>query len=421
MTGRALTILSLWAMSAIGIVTPFKAEAEDLIPKGAFMTLEKCIEITLQKHPNIVAAAHTVKIGQARVGQAKADYYPQVSAAAGYRRLSSDSERSTGITDTSDTSDQYSGSLSLTQNIYDFGKRPTQVEIQDLNLDASLSDLADVSDQLIFNVKQAYFGVLQAQHNRDVSVETVRQFEQHREQAKGFYEVGTKPKFDLTKAEVDLSNAKLDLIRAENTLKIAKANLNNAMGLPDAPEYTIEDNLSFREYHVTFEDAIQRAYATRPDLRSVVARRTAAERSIDLAMKGHYPDLTGSASYTWTGDRFPLDRGWNVGASLSFPLFSGFETYYQVEASRNGLNVSRADEALLRQNIFLEIQQSYLNLQEAKERIAVAELAVRQAEENFEITQGRYAAGIGHPIEITDAEVALSEAKTAHIQALYDY
>jgi outer membrane protein TolC len=309
----------------------------------------------------------------------------------------------------------------LSQNLYDFGKTPARVKVQDLNLDSSFADLENVEDQIIFNVKQAYFGVLKAKRNRDAAAETVGQFEQHLKQAKGFYEVGAKSKFDVTKAEVDLSNARLNLIRAENALRIAIVNLNNAMGIPDAPEYTIEDNLSFQKYTITFEDAIKRAYEGRPDLKSTIARRDAAETSVELAKTGHYPVLTGNASYAWSGEGFPLDHGWSAGVTLSFPIFSGFLIKYQVEESRANLNVLKANEELLRQNIFLQVQQAYLNLKEAEERIPVAELTVRQAEENLEIANGRYAAGVGNPIEVADAEVALSNAKTAYIQALYDY
>ena len=83
-------------------------------------------------------------------------------------------------------------------------------------------------------------------------------------QAKAFYEVGTKPKFDVTKAEVDLSNARLALISAQNSVRIAVVSLNNAMGVPEAPEYSIEDNLSFRQYAITTEAAMEQAYANRP-------------------------------------------------------------------------------------------------------------------------------------------------------------
>jgi outer membrane protein TolC len=290
-----------------------------------------------------------------------------------------------------------------------------------LNLDSSRSDLANTEEQAIFNVKQAYYGVLKAEKNRIIAEDTIKQFHQHLEQAKGFYEVGTKPKFDVTKAEVDLSNARLNMIKAENALRIALVTLNNAIGLPEAPEYTIEDNLSFQKYPVTFKEAIEKAYKNRPDLKSVDARKRAAAESVELAKKGYYPVLTGSAAYNFAGDRFPLDEGWNAGIALTFPIFSGFLTKSQVAESKANLNVIKANEETLRQNIFLEVQQSYLNLNVAGERIYVADLTVQQASENFEIANGRYTAGVGNPIEVTDAEVSLSNAKTAYIGALYDY
>jgi outer membrane protein TolC len=96
-------------------------------------------------------------------------------------------------------------------------------------------------------------------------------------------------------------------------------------------------------------------------------------------------------------------------------------TQYQVEESKATLNVLKANEESLRQGVFLEVQQAYLNLQDAEERIPTAELAVRQTEENLDIANGRYAAGVGNPIEVTDAQVAYTNAKTSYIQALYDY
>ena len=406
------------------LINPFNAAAGELIREGEVITLERCMEIALSKHPNILATRNTVSINQSKVGQAEANYYPQLNWSVGYKRYSSISGGTTGtITsrEAADSFDQYSSSVTLTQNIFDFGKTPAQVNIQGLLLDSSLSELGNVSDQIVFNVKQAYYRVLQAKRNRDVAIETVQQFQKHLEQANGFYFVGTKPRFDVTKAEVDLSNARLNLIKSENALRIAIVNLNNTMGIPNIPDYTIEDNLSFKEYNISFEDAIKRANENRPDLKSIIAKKDAAGNSIELAKKGYYPVLTGNASYNWSGERFPLEDGWNAGATLSFPLFSGFLTRYQVEESRANLNVLEANEELLRQNIFLEVRQAYLNIKEAEERITATELTVKQAEENLEVANGRYAAGVGNPIEVTDAEVVLSNAKTAYIQALYDY
>ena len=409
-------------------VIPLAGRAEEVIRRGELLTLGRCLEISLVKNPAIVAARNTVNVNESRVGQARSNYYPQVNWTSGYSRISANagSTRSTAaegqiLTSSGGSFNQYSSSASLNQNIFDFGRTSTQVQISRLNFDSSRSDLENVTEQVIFTVKQAYFSVLQARRNREVAADTVRQFEQHLAQAKGFFEVGTKPKFDVTKAEADLSNARLNLIKAENAVRLAMVSLNNAMGVTDAPEFAIEDNLSYAQYGITLDEALAKANENRPDLFSLVAKRQAGESSVDLAKKNYYPVITGTAAYSWSGASFPLDHGWNVGATLTFPLFSGFLTKYQVEEARANLSVLRANEESLRQAVFLDVQQAYLTLREAEERVPTAELGVRQAQENFDIADGRYAAGVGSPIEVTDAEVLLVNAKTAYIQALYDH
>jgi outer membrane protein len=403
------------------LTMPLKAGAEEIIKKGESLNLERCIEIALKRQPAIIAAMSTANASQSKIGEAKANYYPQIDWTSSASRTSVGRRSSYGFETRSVIFNSYSTGVTLNQNIFDFGKTASQVKIQKLNYDSSLSDLENMSDQIILNVKQAYYGVLQAKRNRDVSADTVKQFQQHLDQAKAFYEVGTKPKFDVTKAEVDLSNAKLNLIKAENTLRIAVANLNNAMGVPDAPEYEVEDNLLFKKYEITFDDAVSKAYQNRPDLKSIIVKKQAAESSIELAKKDYYPVLTGTAGYDYAGNTFPLQKGWNIGATFSFPVFNGFLTKYQVEEAKANLNVLKANEESLRQGVFLEVQQAYLNLKEAEDSIPTAELGVKQAEENFEIANGRYTAGVGNPIEVTDAEVLLLNAKLSYIQALYNY
>ena len=137
------SIAFFWLITAAGV------EAEEVIKKGELLNMDTCVEIALKKQPNIVAAKSTVNVNQSRVGQAKANYYPQVDLTSGYSRTSPVSR-----TD-HNSSDQYTGSATLKQNIYDFGRTSTQVDIQNLNLDSSKSDLANVTAQIILNVKQS--------------------------------------------------------------------------------------------------------------------------------------------------------------------------------------------------------------------------------------------------------------------------
>jgi len=407
----------------VGLFLPFRAAAEAPIKKGETLELERCIEIALKKHPGILAATYTLKAGEGRVGQAKSGYYPQVSGSASYSRTNPTTPTTTAgrSAATSGAYDSYGSSVGLSQNLYDFGKTSTQIKIQNLNLDVSRSDFDTTNAQVVFGVKQAYYGLLRARRDRDVAGEVVGQYEHHLRQAKGFFEVGLKPKFDVTKAEVDLSNARLNLLKTENASRLAQVALNNSMGLPEAPDYEIRDSLAFQRAEINLDEALKKAYDRRPDLQSILAKKKSLDETITLQKKGYYPYVTGNASYGWGGDSFPLNQGWNVGATLNIPLFSGFSTKYQVDEARANLDVLKANEETLRQGIFLEVKQAWLNLQEAADRISVAEIVVRQAAENLDLANGRYATGVGNPIEVTDALVAQSNAKTTFIAALYDY
>ncbi len=400
------------------------AQREEIIKAGEQLTLDRCIQIALLNQPSIVAAYYTVEANRSRVGEAQANYYPQLGASSAISRYSSPGVL-TQVNNTffgTGNFNQITSGFTLSQNIYDFGKTSSQVKIQKINLDSAGADLETSKDQIVLNVKQAYYAVIQAARNRAVADESVGQYRQHLDQAKGFFDVGTKPRYDVITAEVNLSNAKLNLITADNALKIARVNLNNAMGVPDAPVYTVEDSLAFIKYKITLDDALSKAMANRPDIKSLALRRRAVEESVQLAKTGYYPALTGSTSYNWQGGTgLRLESEWNVGVTLSFPIFSGFLTKHQEEEAVSNLNVARANEEALRQSVVLDVQQSYLNLKQAEDSIATADLAVKQATENLDIANGRYAAGVGNPIEVTDAQVTYSNAKLAYIQALTNY
>lgn len=402
------------------LVSPLKAGAGEPIKKGQLLDLGRSIEIALKYHPSIVAAKNTVRANETRIGQAKSNYYPQVSVQSSYSKNAPAVSTKTGISG-SGTYDQYAADVNLTQNIYDFERTATQVKIANLNTDSSRQDLDNVTSLIVLGVKQSYYTLVAAIKSRDVAVETVQQFKQHLEQAKGFFEVGIKPKFDVTKAEVDLSNAKLYLIRAENAVRIARVNLNNAIGVSDMPEYIVESDILYEKYETGFEEALNKAYENRPDLRSLILKEESANQAIELAKTGNYPSITGNAGYGFGGTDFPLDKGWNIGATLNIPVFSGFLVKNQIAEAKANLDVLKANEESLRQQIRLDVEQAYSNLLEASDRISTTQLTVRQADENLELANGRYAAGVGNPIEVTDALVAVNNAKTAHISALTDY
>ncbi len=385
------------------------------------LTLSQCIDIALKKNPAILAAIYNVDVNRSRIGEARSNYYPQLSAQAAYDRIKPAPGSSFGG---ATPFNEYTGSIAVSQTILDFGKTSSSVDISKYNFESSRSDLNTTQDTTILSVKQAYYGFLQATRNRDVAADIIKQFQLHLDQAQGFYNVGTKAKIDVIKAEVDLSNAQLSLINADNAVKIAKVNLDNAMGVTEAPEYTIEDNLSFQKYTITLNEATSKAFDNRPDLKSIVAKRQAAETNISLQKTGYYPVLSGNASYNMSEVDLPprtTSNSWDIGVALTFPLFSGFLTTHQVAEAKSNLYVLRANEEALRQQIILDVRQAYLNLQAAEASISTADLAAKQAKENLDLANGRYAAGVGSPVEVSDAFATYVSSQAAYTGALYNY
>jgi len=396
-------------------LTPFSAMGQ--IAPGSVLNLQDCIDIALKNHPDIKGAFHTVRIGDSRVSQAQSDYYPQIDSQSGYSR----SRPYTRID--ASPANNYSSSINLKQNIYDFGRRSARNQIAALNRDSFQEDMEEISSVIVMRVKQAYYNVLQALENTAVAKKSVDQFQNHLEMVRAFFEVGLKPKFDVTKAEVDLSNAKLDLIKAENVLRIAKATLNNAMGMPGAADYHLENDLFPQdgEIDLSLETSLNRAYENRHDLKSILLRQEAAQKNLSLNRSGHYPTITGNASYGYGGSNFPLSDGWSFGGALNIPLFSGFLTQSQILEAKENIGVIGAQIESVKQNIRLEVEQALSNLREAINRIETTGIIVRQAEENKDLAEGRYRSGVGTPIEVTDAFLALSRAQISRIAALADF
>jgi TolC family type I secretion outer membrane protein len=389
-------------------------EPSAIIAKGENLSLQKCVEIALERQPAIRAAANSRVAAESRVGEAKAGYYPQINLSGVYTQARP-MPASPGFP-RYQSYQQYSANATLSQTIFDFGKTPALVDAQKYGAEAAGYDEENARNSIVYGVNVAYYSYLQSRRNVAVGRETVSQFKNHLDVARSSFEVGTRPRYDVTKAEVDLSNAKLALIHAENYQRLAKLNLDNAMGV--SADYDIVDDLSFQKVGISAEDAVIKAIQNRPDLRALEARTNAAEESVEAAKSGYYPSLSGSAQYS-VGDSLP--DGWNVGLTLTVPFFSGFSTVYTVRESRANREVLSSNAEQLRLSVYNDVQQAYLSMMEAEEKIPSAELSVKLARENMEIAEGRYKEGVGTPIEVTDAQVTFSNARTAQIQSLVDY
>jgi outer membrane protein len=396
--------------------------AEPVISEGENLTLVRCIDIAIKNQPAILQYYYMVQANEALLGQARAGYYPQVDLTSSYNSYNAISQQNDihspiGLYGY----DYYGNNVALKQKIYDFGKREANVDVARLNKQSSQFDVDNQITAVISNVKTAYYSVLRAKRARDVNLEAMDQYRQQLGQAKLFFEAGKKPKYDVTTAEVNLSSAEVQLINAENDLDNAWVTLNNAMGYDGSAQYTIEDTLAPAPYQITEQAALDQAYKNRQDLQSLLTQKASAERAIDVAKKDYYPSLDASAGYDFAGSQTPLSQGWNAGVALTWNLFKGLSTKKEIEKATANLKVVEAKIAILRLQIRQDIKKALLDLKKAKETIANAKVQVRQATENFELANLRYKAGLGTPLDVTNATVSYSTAKLTQSAAVYNF
>jgi outer membrane protein TolC len=225
----------------------------------------------------------------------------------------------------------------------------------------------------------------------------------------------------VTAAQVQLANAELLQVTARNNVTLGRETLRHAIGLSGPLDFDIVDVLGAPPVSVDDEASLHTAYENRPELRSNAAQQRAATLQIAALQKDYLPKVGGTATYTKSGREDPSDESWNVGAQVSLSIFNGGLTTAQLGEARANLAVLEANYESIRQNVTLEVRQALANVEQGVESIRVADKGSRQARENLEIAEGRYATGAGSIIELTDAQASLASADANRVQALVNY
>jgi len=392
---------------------------------GEKLTLEQCIDRALRYHPDLMVYREAVVASEARVKQAKSSFYPTLDAAAAARRdqavtvheWTASGAPASGLPD----GNHYGADLSLNLMVYDFGRRSNEYAAEQKAALAATNQFDSAAIALRHTVTLAYYGVLTAQRARDAVAESVKKYEEHLKVAEAYFEAGTRPRYDVTKAEVDLSNEQLNLIKVENRVRLAWVDLNRAMGLESDTPYAIEDDLSYEHFGLPLEEALQTAYRDRPDLQALQAQLEQAEHILASTSRTQWPVLSVGGGYTFAARELPFDQGWNVGVKVSANLFDGFLTRGRTLEAAANRNAARAAIESLRLHVGSEIHVAYSNLQQAEESISNAEVQVKLAKETLELASLRYEAGVGSVVEVTDAMVLLRDAELSRIFALSEY
>jgi outer membrane protein TolC len=275
---------------------------------------------------------------------------------------------------------------------------------------------------LIRDVKQAYYEILKNQQLVEVGQENVALRKQQLAQANALYNEGMRPRIDVTRAEVQISQAELTLLNDRYSLRRSIIALETLLGGPPvAGTYSLAEENPTVPIPAALEPLVDLAFQSRPELSALDAQLKAAQAGIKAAKRSTYPDLSANGAYHKTGETFPLeDDRWQVGLSLTWPLFTGFRRTGQVSESQADVNRIVAQLTNRKLAVIEEVTRAFLLVQATREAINTSEIALRQAKENLAMAEGRYKTGVSDAIELSDAQVLYTESRSALVQAIYE-
>lgn len=390
------------------------------VEKNIDMTLDNCIRLALGNNPQINAAFQDILASDARIKQVWSNYFPTITWQTGYTKL-----KQLQLSDALGRNLEFNyyllGQVSLQEMLYDFGVTQNQATIRKLDYEAYKKTFEATVNDVIYQTKDAYYNVLFAYEAKRVAQDTVDKYQLFYNQARAFYTTGMNPKVDVTIAETNLSSAKLKLIQAENAVNLAIAKLNNVMGVPYIERYDVLDRLQYKPINLTFEQAIDTARDSRPELKLAEIRVEGTNQTVKLTKKSYFPTISLEGQYQRGGKSWNSNYGYNFGAYLTFPSINAMLIRNEIKEAKYLYDKELANARNTQNAIYLEIQNAYLQLEEKRNQLPVAILQVKQAKENYELSYGRYRVGEASPTELKDAENIYEQAQLTYYTALYEY
>ncbi len=402
------------------------ARADDAgTPSPPVLHLDQAVEVALKQSPVLLSAVASVGSATGAAEQTRSSLLPQLNASAVGERLYG----STGI---SSGNGNVGIAGAAVRNNFTFSLNGTQLIWDFQSVDRTRSSYANVSSlqateqatviNTILTVRTAFFLAQADRALVQVQQETLDNQVQHQVQTEAFVKVGTQPEIALAQARTNVANARVALIQAKNNYIIAKAQLNQAMGVVQGTAYEVANEelppLPGENQSVDALTAI--ALRERPEIAASVKAVESNDLALRAARGGYLPAFSLFGSLASTGDALDhLGPAWDFGLQATWDFFDGLKTPGVVLQAQSNLDNANAQLTAEQLAVRFSVEQAAATLEGSKEALVASEDALVNAREQLRLAEQRYATGVGSIIELSDAQVAATSAGAQLVQARF--
>jgi outer membrane protein len=411
---RILTIIVLWTGCLLNA------------QQQTTLSLPQATAIAIQSHPQIAAARDTAATAGQHITEARAPYYPvldgEVTAAQGLGL----SRIGAGALSASQLFDRFGTGLQVTQLLTDFGRTKNLVAQSQFQAKAADQNTQATVFDIVLGVNHGYFGVLQAKAYVEVANETIKARQTLTDQVTALEKASLKSEYDVGFAQVNLSEAKLLLIRSQDAVERAYADLARALGQDQVVHYSLAAIPSPGAPPDSPEPLIAEAIQNRPELRSVQLQLQGAQSFEQAEASLSRPTVSviavgGGLPYLGQDPRVAPYGYEGAAVNMEVPIFNGHLFSARRQAAHyDALAVSERVRNL-RQQVENDVRDAWISTATAYQRIPVTEQYLKQANQTLQLAQGRYNLGLASIVDVTQAELNLTQVQIENVSATYDY
>jgi outer membrane protein len=403
------------------VAAPVQSQAQN--PTGQPLTLTEAESIAIQNHPQIQAAAQLASAAAAQVKEVQSLYYPQASGSATGTKAETNSRIAAGFLNSPSVYDKFADGVSVTQLVTDFGRTHELSKSSHYHAQAEQENVLTTRADVLLRVSVSFFGVLKAQAVLRVAEETVKARQLVADQIGALAKSSLKSGLDVSFANVDLARAQLLLVQAQNDLQSSFAQLSDALGYSDQRTFQLVDEPLPGAPPSDVAPLVVEAFQNRPEIVSQGLDVKSAQSYATAERDLWFPTISAAAV---TGlvpvreDPLP-SRYAAAGFNVNVPIFNGrlFNAEHAEATAR-----SHAQEQFLRdlQNrIAQDVRTSWLNVNSAYQRLSLTQQLLDQTTQAYDLAKGRYQLGLSSIIELSQAQLNLTEAQVEQVSAQYDY
>jgi outer membrane protein len=390
-------------------------------------TLAELIDLAQQHNPETRVAWETAKARAASLGIARSALFPTIAAVA----LGATTRQAALIGEYfhRQTLGIFEPTLHVEYLVFDFGGRNGAIDAAKANLLAADLSFNDTHRRIIFQVASAYYRLLNAKGQRAAAEASLKNAQTLEEDAKNRLDNGLATKPDLLEATAARTQADYDLQATIGAEDIARGDLATSMGLPPGTQFevqSVEELVTPTVMADSVDQAIDHAFAQRPELMQQVARVRAASASIKQARSTYFPSLYfsgdgGLARAYGQQDLLPGHYAegeiWSVGMQLKWTLFDGARREHQIAEAQAQEKSAAANIDVLRDQIANEVWSAYTNMRTTLKQQQAAAALLTASEQSYEAAHESYDYGFRNLIDVVSAQKTLAQARSEDVFA----